>query len=67
MERSGLGGEPEPCGDSGTAVSGRPSGYLIIRLGKFRVCREFYRKDTRQQGSFWGCVTGLVNRAPQFA
>lgn len=45
---------------------------VVCKLKKFRVCREFYRNDTRRHGLFWGCVAGLVNlrtvnRAPQFA
>ncbi|MFC3601954.1 transposase family protein [Deinococcus soli (ex Cha et al. 2016)] len=45
---------------------------VVCKLKKFRICREFYRNDTRRHGLFWGCVAGLVNlrtvnRAPQFA
>ena len=45
---------------------------VVCKLKKFRVCREFYRNDTRRHGLFWGYVAGLVNlrtvnRAPQFA
>lgn len=45
---------------------------VVCKIKKFRVCREFYRNDTRRHGVFWGCVAGLVNlrtvnRAPQFA
>ena len=45
---------------------------VVCKLKKFRVCKEFYRNDTRRHGLFWGCVAGLVNlrtvnRAPQFA
>jgi hypothetical protein len=45
---------------------------VVCKLKKFRMCKEFYRNDTRRHGLFWGCVAGLVNlrtvnRAPQFA
>ncbi|AFD27544.1 Transposase, IS4 (plasmid) [Deinococcus gobiensis I-0] len=45
---------------------------VVCKLKKFRICREFYRNDTRRHGLFWDCVAGVVNlrtvnRAPQFA
>lgn len=45
---------------------------VLCKLKKFRICREFYRNETRRHGQFWGCVAGLVNlrllsRTPQIA
>ncbi|GGM17248.1 hypothetical protein GCM10010841_26850 [Deinococcus aerophilus] len=45
---------------------------MVCNMGKLRICREFYRNDTRRYGRFWGCVVGLVNfrtvnRSPQLA
>lgn len=45
---------------------------VVCHMKKFRICREFYRNDTRRHGQFWGCVAGLVNlrtlgRTPRFA